>query len=204
MANGKLSVFEIKSERDTLERLTGQLSTYSDFFEQVTVVCAQKHLLNVKALADERIGIWSINSDGRISVIRNSKTIALPSLNHWVSFLPVHELRNLLKEQGRKTQGNRESLVSAASSISTRIVRSFVLDYLKRRDLKIAHLKAKRIQAKPLTARSIAAINAQKLSEYLKSISCAAEAIPRRRNHSSYSSSSSNSPSAAKSSEKSI
>lgn len=204
MANGKLAAFEIKSERDTLDRLSGQLSTYSDFFEQVTVVCAQKHLPHVRVIADKRIGIWSISADGRISVVRDSKTTALPSLNHWLSFLPVDELRHLLKAHGNSTQGNRENLVSSASNIAARTVRSFVLDYLKRRDAKIGRLRARRVQAQTLTTVNPTALNAQKLSEYLKTISYAAEAIPRRRNHSSYSASSSNTPSAAKSSEKSI
>lgn len=204
MANGKLAAFEIKSERDTLDRLSGQLSTYSDFFEQVTVVCAQKHLNNVEALTDERIGIWSMNADGRISVIRNSKTTALPSLDHWISFLPVDELRLLLKKHGKRTQGNREKLVSAASMIAVHAVRSFVLDYLKRREPKIALLKAKRVRKQTQVTVNSTALNAQKLAEYLKTISCTAEAIPRRRNHSSYSSSSSNTPSTDKRSEKSI
>lgn len=204
MANGKLAAFEIKSERDTLNRLTGQLSTYSDFFEQVTVVCAEKHLPNVEALTDKRVGIWSINANGQISVIRNSKTTALPSLNHWISFLPVDELRQLLKEHGSNTRGNRENLILATNTISARSVRTFVLDYLKRRDQKIARLKSKRTQTQTRATSNPTALNEQKLSEYLKTISCAAEAIPRRRNHSSYSSSSSNTSSAAKRSEKSI
>src|SRR4051812_41988278 len=61
MANGKLAAFEIKSERDTLERLHGQLSTYLRFFEQVTVVCAEKHLEAVKLHVPESVGIIAVS-----------------------------------------------------------------------------------------------------------------------------------------------
>jgi hypothetical protein len=42
--NGKLWGFEIKSERDTLERLETQIGYYGRVFDYLTIVVADKHL----------------------------------------------------------------------------------------------------------------------------------------------------------------
>jgi hypothetical protein len=188
MANGKLAVFEIKSERDTLERLEGQLASYEKFFEQVTIVCAEKHRANVQELVSEKIGIWSVKSDGHLSVVRAAKASKLPSLNHWLSFLPVDELKALLKQQSIKATGSREALLSGASGLSLRVARSYVLDYLKRRDKRIEERRAQQSQRRDLQNTSPQKVSTQQLHEYLKTLSCSAVAIPRRRAHSSNSS----------------
>lgn len=41
--NGKLVGYEIKSDRDNLDRLPRQLAIYNQIFDRVTVVCGPKH-----------------------------------------------------------------------------------------------------------------------------------------------------------------
>ena len=41
--NGELSGFELKSARDTLERLSGQAGLYNEVFDRVTLVAASRH-----------------------------------------------------------------------------------------------------------------------------------------------------------------
>jgi hypothetical protein len=41
--NGQLVGFEIKSDRDTLDRLPSQMQVYSQIFDLLTVVCGPKH-----------------------------------------------------------------------------------------------------------------------------------------------------------------
>src|SRR5579864_2664888 len=42
--NGELHGFELKSERDTLARLEGQAELYSQVFDRMTLVTAERHL----------------------------------------------------------------------------------------------------------------------------------------------------------------
>jgi len=190
MANGKLSVFEIKSDRDTLVRLQGQIETYTNFFEQVTIVCADKHIQNVAAMTGPDIGVWSIDTQNRISVIRYAKYKSLPSVINWLSFLPVDELRIFLRQQGIKAIGSREQLVHAAAKKSARVIRAFVLNYLKRRDQRIFQLKDKLKKQNNISIENTIDINQKMLSEYLKTIEISAKAMPRILSHSSNSSSS--------------
>jgi hypothetical protein len=47
VVNGRIHGYEIKSQRDTLSRLTGQLRDYGCVFDEVTVVIGLKHLTGV-------------------------------------------------------------------------------------------------------------------------------------------------------------
>lgn len=183
VANGRLSAFEIKSERDSLDRLAGQLESYRRLFERVTIVCAERHLAGVEMLAPCGTGIWTINGDGRIRVIRRAKLITQLSVRGWLSFLPVDELRMLFRNQGARTVGCRDDLLAVGAGVPVQIVRQYVLDYLKRRDGRITARVAKR------TNQVSAARSAKlKLEHFLSTISTTAVpmvAIPRKRNHSS-------------------
>lgn len=55
--NGTASVYEIKSERDTLQRLTGQLNDYMRVFASVNVVVSPAHVGPVLALAPADVGV---------------------------------------------------------------------------------------------------------------------------------------------------
>ena len=45
VVNGQLHGYEIKSERDSLRRLEVQAASYNMVFDRMTLVCAEKHLL---------------------------------------------------------------------------------------------------------------------------------------------------------------
>jgi len=49
--NGSIHGFEIKSAADTLARLPKQLATYEECLEMLTIVCADKHVPEVRKLA---------------------------------------------------------------------------------------------------------------------------------------------------------
>ena len=54
VVNGRLHGFEIKSDRDGLERLVTQIPAYNALFDRVTAVVGSKHLRNVR----NRIPTW--------------------------------------------------------------------------------------------------------------------------------------------------
>lgn len=150
MANGKLSAFEIKSEKDSLDRLDGQLETYLRLFEQVTVVCAERHQAGVEERVPDGVGVWVLSVDGSVKVLRRAKTHKQTSHQSWLSFLPVDELRDLLTEHGLQRAGTRDVLVTRASGIAIKHVRQYVLDFFKnRRAERIAKINAAKTARTP-------------------------------------------------------
>lgn len=129
MANGSLSGFEIKSEQDSLQRLAGQLETYVQYFENVTVVCASKHLDNVMKMVCNNVGVWEF--DG-CKLIEHQKPVSqsLSKLS-WLSFLNVVGLKALLKAHHLKITGLKDDLIGRALSLDKEQIRFFLLDYLK-------------------------------------------------------------------------
>ncbi|NMM85066.1 hypothetical protein B2J88_11915 [Rhodococcus sp. SRB_17] len=146
MANGKLAAFEIKSERDSLERLEGQLDTYLRLFEQVTVVCAKRHVQGVKALVKDGVGIWQLTEKGTFKVVRKGTSLPKKSRPSWLSFLPVAELRTLMVEHGLVQAGTRDVLERRADQIAVSAIRAHVLAYFKtRRESAIARRQSMRL-----------------------------------------------------------
>jgi hypothetical protein len=66
VVNGRLDGFEIKSERDTLERLPEQVRLYSKVFDRLTLVVGRSHLNAAVAIIPEWWGIVAADpaSDG--------------------------------------------------------------------------------------------------------------------------------------------
>lgn len=63
IVNGKMHGYEIKSERDTLERLPSQVESYNKIFDTITLVVADNHLDKVNDIIPEFWGIYSVNKD---------------------------------------------------------------------------------------------------------------------------------------------
>lgn len=64
--NGELHGFELKSERDTLERLPTQAELYSQVFDRVTLVVAEKHASKAAAIVPDWWGVLlASGSDAR-------------------------------------------------------------------------------------------------------------------------------------------
>lgn len=59
VVNGSIHGYEIKSERDTLERLPAQIDIYSRALDFVTVVTAPTHIGKVRKMVPQWWGIWT-------------------------------------------------------------------------------------------------------------------------------------------------
>jgi hypothetical protein len=58
--NGKMIGYEIKTEKDTLTRLTSQVSSYSQIFDKAFIIVAEKHLQKAKTIIPDWWGIYLI------------------------------------------------------------------------------------------------------------------------------------------------
>ncbi|MBB5058696.1 hypothetical protein HDF16_003410 [Granulicella aggregans] len=71
--NGSVHGYELKSERDTLDRLPAQLGAYSQALEFVTVVAAKKHLAELKTIIPPWWGIWVASQKGQVMTLTNKR-----------------------------------------------------------------------------------------------------------------------------------
>lgn len=70
--NGTSTVYEIKSERDSLSRLENQIRAYKRFFAKIYVIAGENHVENVKAVVSPDVGILCLSSRHQISTLRDA------------------------------------------------------------------------------------------------------------------------------------
>lgn len=71
--NGTSTAYEIKSERDSLGRLQGQIDTYKKFFSKVYVITGENHLGEILTTTPSDVGVLLLNNRFGISTIREIK-----------------------------------------------------------------------------------------------------------------------------------
>ena len=102
--NGLLHGFELKSDRDTLSRLPGQVDTYSAVLDRVTIVVGRQHLISVLDLVPEWWGIdvAKFQPDGtvKLSEIREPEDNPKPDLLATAKLLWREEALILLEQAG--------------------------------------------------------------------------------------------------------
>lgn len=89
-----LCAYEIKSSKDNLDKLEGQIKDYTRSFEQVCIVADTVHIKEVTANCPRRIGIYEY-SNGIISLRR--KPIKIKRLSKFDSLLIMNK-KSLEKE----------------------------------------------------------------------------------------------------------
>jgi hypothetical protein len=70
--NGTATVYEVKSERDSLARLQRQIAAYTTVFSRVYVITAETYANAVMTSVPEQVGILQLNSRHQISTLREA------------------------------------------------------------------------------------------------------------------------------------
>lgn len=71
--NGTATVYEIKSERDTLSRLANQVDNYKRVFAKVYVIASEGHVSSVLDIVPKDVGVMMLSSRYRISTVREAE-----------------------------------------------------------------------------------------------------------------------------------
>lgn len=101
LANGKLWAFEIKSEVDSLSRLSGQAETFRSYFEKFVIVAAARFEPAIAAMNLDGVGIWIADADGSLKQrVAPRQTVLAPDA--YISLMTAAELRRLLAANGVK------------------------------------------------------------------------------------------------------
>lgn len=70
--NGTSTVYEIKSERDSLSRLERQIENYRSLFASVVVIAGKQHVSSVLSATPSDVGVMSLDHRGYISTRREA------------------------------------------------------------------------------------------------------------------------------------
>lgn len=70
--NGTSTVYEVKSERDSLSRLERQVAAYETVFARVYVIASEKHVAAVLASVPTDVGVLRLNGRYQISTLREA------------------------------------------------------------------------------------------------------------------------------------
>lgn len=101
--NGELCGYELKSDRDTLERLPAQADLYSKVFDRVSLVVGEKHLSKARAQVPRWWGIVVARSrKGEIELVdkRTAKTNPKPDAMLIARLLWKGEALLILEQRG--------------------------------------------------------------------------------------------------------
>jgi hypothetical protein len=80
--NGTIHGYEIKSERDTLARLPGQINVYSTALDFVTIIAASTHLSRITDIVPSWWGVWSVaQHKGGFRLIMSRKARSNPQVD---------------------------------------------------------------------------------------------------------------------------
>ncbi len=71
--NGTSTVYEIKSERDSLGRLEKQIGAYRQFFARVFVIAGENHVDAVLSAVPPDVGVMRLSKRQQISTVRNAE-----------------------------------------------------------------------------------------------------------------------------------
>ncbi len=97
--NGTSSAYEIKSERDSLDRLPDQLNNYMRVFARVSVVTGDNHIDAIMESIPKPVGIMVLTNRYQLSIIREAeedRERILPSVVF--ESLRTHEIRSILMQ----------------------------------------------------------------------------------------------------------
>lgn len=132
--NEQITAVEVKTARDTLRRLEGQLSAYRAHCARIILVVAECHI-DARVLSQPDLELWAIRSSGKVERVRTSSTGSLESSA--IPLLTKAELRRL-SCQGALTQE------AAVGAIAERFRSSNELFWsnVGRRIVRVEHLEA--------------------------------------------------------------
>jgi hypothetical protein len=71
--NGTSTVYEIKSERDNLDRLSAQLASYFKVFSRVNIITSESHVDTLLGTVPAHVGVLLLNNRLKISTVREAQ-----------------------------------------------------------------------------------------------------------------------------------
>ncbi|EPE2789504.1 sce7726 family protein [Serratia marcescens] len=137
LTNQKIIAYEIKSDADSLYRLSGQIEKYRQYFDKVIVVSTPKHLENILNLVDDDIEVWEVREQ-KVTIKKRGKTSKIRNKADYLDLLRVQDMRKLANAfEISIGKGNKKEikgkLISNINKISYERLKLFVINVLSQR-----------------------------------------------------------------------
>ncbi len=137
MTGREIVAIEIKSEKDTLARLPGQLDVYSKYFDRVILVVASKFVFDVLAAVRPEVEVWEVSRNS-ISTVRRGRKISTLKKEDYLDLMTKREVSLLARMLGIPIEGVpmfdlRQSVFQALPKISKEKVKDVVADGFNKR-----------------------------------------------------------------------
>lgn len=91
---------EIKSDGDSLRRLTNQIAAYNECFERTILVVANRHLRHLRSETIEAAAVWSFDLLGNLTEVRPARVAKATSAAAFVDMMTADERRRYLGGEG--------------------------------------------------------------------------------------------------------
>ncbi|ELD3293119.1 sce7726 family protein, partial [Enterobacter hormaechei] len=137
LVDGKIIAYEIKSDADSLYRLSGQLEKYKQYFDKIIVVTTIKHIGNILTMAPKNIEVWEV-AEGKIKIKKRGKLSNIEDKESYLDLLRVQDMRKLAKNfkiplgSGGKKE-IKDALKTNLKKIPVQKLKSFVIDVMSQR-----------------------------------------------------------------------
>lgn len=164
----ELIAIEIKSQFDSLKRLSGQTEKYSEFFDKVILVTTSNHIQNAmsKVCTNVEILLFDENS---ISVIRRGRKKIITNKISLLKMMTKRELSALAIKLGYSNESKtRELLTEFLNSRSIRAIRKEVFLNLKKRYCMTSEYFWKSVLEKPISIETVANLSVNNLTKKSK------------------------------------
>ena len=146
VVNGKIHGYEIKSDRDNLRRLAGQVELYGKVLDQATLVAGEKHLDTAATMLPEWWGlvlVKSASSGPCFETVRRARMNPARDARALVEFLWLEDSIALLEQHGLdrgvRTKPRRVIWDRICESLDIELIASAVRAKLKSRTVLPAH-----------------------------------------------------------------
>ncbi|WP_349972369.1 sce7726 family protein [Pseudomonas caspiana] len=163
----EMIAIEVKSEKDSLFRLEGQVLEYRKYFDRVVVVAAPKFSAAVMTLVDDDVAVWEVSSCG-IRVVRRGRLIKESSKNDYLSLMTKREVSQVAKKLDIAAEKFamyelKIEVLKKISKISKADMKTILLDGVHKR----FGMASNRFLSKVIVAGAVSSSDVTLLSPYL-------------------------------------
>lgn len=128
LINGRISGYEIKSDVDSLTRLSSQVSSYRKIFEHLCVVTTPKKSRSVLEKTPSWCGVLSYDHNGKFKTLRKTKRNPNVDTECLLHSLYKKELLMISMNFGLESIKNKNSKSEIISNIILKISKRSIID----------------------------------------------------------------------------
>lgn len=148
-------VYEIKSAKDSLEKLVYQIEGYKSYFDYCFIVCEEANLNQIRKTIKKDVGIVLVDNHSKIEFIRKSKRFKLHDKISLASTIPRDILKKMIDNNTIRTK------IKLCQAVSEKYPLQFIRNSSRKHLLQSYHSRTQLLKSelgKQITADDIITI----------------------------------------------